>query len=83
MTDVMQHTDVRVIQARDGFRFTLEALFANWIRRELRGKNFDRYRAIEPRITGPIHFAHPARAKRSGNFIWAKFGAWREGHNWP
>jgi hypothetical protein len=79
----MQNTNVRMIQARDGFCFTLEALFANWIRREPRRKNFDRYSAIEPRIFCAVDFAHPARAKRSGNFIWAKFGAWREGHNWP
>ena len=62
MTDVMQHADVRMIQAGDGFRFAFESLFANWIRGQLRGKNLDRNNAIKARVARAVNFAHPARA---------------------
>ena len=35
-TNIVQHADVRMIQARDGLRFAFKSLLANRIRRELR-----------------------------------------------
>jgi hypothetical protein len=81
--NVMQHADVRMIQARDGFGFALEALLANRIRRELRWQNLDCHGALEARVSRPIHFAHPACAKRRRDFVGAKMCAWRERHKLP
>src|SRR6266478_1902008 len=82
LADVMERADVGMIQAGDGFRFALEALFANGIGGKLRGKNLDSDSAFQPRIPRPIHFTHPAGTERASNFVRAKMSAWSEGHNW-
>ena len=82
MTDVMQHANMRMIQARNGFRFTLETLVANRIGGKLRGKNLDGDGTFEARIAGAIDFTHTAGTERPDNFIGAKMSAWSKGHNW-
>lgn len=59
---------------RNGPRFAVEALFRVGILRQMRGQNFYRDIAIEPRVPRPIHFPHAARAQRRDNFIRPKFG---------
>ncbi len=49
-TNIVQHADVRMIQARDGFGFSFEPLPAYRISGKLLRQNLDRHRAIEPRI---------------------------------
>ena len=63
LTDVEQHTDVRMIQAGDGFCFALKALLANGICGKVSRKNFDRNGAVEARIARAIHLAHSASTK--------------------
>ena len=58
----MEHTNVRMIQMRNGFGFAFETLFVCGIRRKLRRQNLDGGGALEPRIPRAVHLAHPARA---------------------
>jgi hypothetical protein len=67
--NIMEHTDVRVVQTGNGFGFAFETLLAGGIRRKMSRKNLDRNRAIEPRISGAIDFAHSTRAEWRKNFV--------------
>ena len=78
LADVVQRTDVRVIQRGDGARFTVEALPELRIGCELRGENLDGDDAVEPRIAGPIDLAHAAGAKGGLNLVWAEPVSWLE-----
>ena len=62
MTNIMQHTNVGMIQARDRFCFAFEALPANRIRRELSGENLDGNIAVKARVACTVNFAHAALA---------------------
>ena len=55
MAYVVEHADVGMIEAGDGFGFALEALFADGIRGELLGENFDGDGAVQPRIYGAVN----------------------------
>src|SRR6266852_2866781 len=46
LADIEEHANVRMIQAGNGFCYTLEALFPRRIRRELGGKNLAGYGAV-------------------------------------
>ena len=63
-----------VVQSGDGLGFTLETLA------ELRGRNFDRYVAMQSRIARSIHLAHAAGADGRDDFIRAEFRAGSERH---
>jgi hypothetical protein len=78
--DVVQRADVRMIQRRDRARFTVEAVAQLRIGRERRWQNFDRDRAIEPRVARPIHFAHPARANERDDFVDTKLRSCWQSH---
>jgi hypothetical protein len=62
MTNIMQHTNMGMIQAGDRFRFAFEALLANRIRRELSGENLDGDIAVKARVARAVNFAHAALA---------------------
>ena len=49
------------------------------IGRERRRKDFDRDRAIEPRVAGFVHLAHTARPKGGDDLVRAEAGAGGEG----
>ena len=75
--DVVNLTNIGMIQRGDGFGFPLEAL------RELRGGNFDGHLAIQARIFGAKHFTHAARANRRDDLVRAKLiasGKWHRGN---
>ena len=56
------------------------SLPADGIRREVRRKNLDGYRALQARITGAIHFPHAACTKRAVNLVGAKSRSRDKGH---
>jgi len=58
-----------MIEARDGFGFALEALFANGIREEPRGENLDGDAAVQPGILGAVHLSHSACAELSHHLV--------------
>jgi hypothetical protein len=73
--DVIKHTDVWMLQSRDGLGLALETgpqvrVLAEMGRQEL-GGDF----AVKAGIPRPVDFAHPSRAKRRLNFIRAEFRA--------
>jgi len=59
LADVEQSTDVRVVQLRDRFGLTPEALFSFEIPGKMLGKDFDRDGALETRVLGSIDLPHP------------------------
>src|SRR5688572_24453740 len=61
--DVVELTDVRMVQRGDGPRFLLETAQSIRIAGEGLGKDLDRDLASQTRVTGPIHLAHPAGAE--------------------
>src|SRR6516162_10721242 len=71
-----------MIQLRNGFRFTLKSLLANRIGGKLCRQNLDGNRALQPRVSRPVHFSHSACAQRCRDFVGTKLSAWRKGHNW-
>jgi hypothetical protein len=72
MTDVVQRAEVRMVQARDCPSFAIESFAAPRIIFGTCPKHLDRDNSLEPRITGPIHFAHAAGAEGRLNFVRAK-----------
>ena len=62
MPDVVQRADVRMRQHRDSARLAVEALAHGWAGGIATEDDFDGNDAVEPRLTGAIHLAHPACA---------------------
>src|SRR6202140_2413388 len=62
--DVIEMTDVRVVQRGNGPRLALHALFQFWRRRKMRSKNLDGDSAIQTRVQGTVHLSHTASAER-------------------
>ena len=56
--DVVQRTDVQMLDGRNRARFAFEALNKAGRSGDVRGKNLDGDRAIETRVARPIDFAH-------------------------
>ena len=82
VADVMQGTDIGVVQRRNSPRFALEALLGLEIRRKMRRQDLDRDGAIQARVARTIHLTHAACAKRRLNFIGSEFRARGQGHVW-
>ena len=78
LADVIQRTDVRVLEPRDAAGFALESLAANRIAGERRRHDLDRDRAIETRVGGAIHLSHAALADQAEHFVGSKPSAGRQ-----
>jgi hypothetical protein len=78
--DVVNGTDVRIVQRGNDPRFVLEALPRFRIGRERAGEHLDGNRAIETGVTRAIDLAHAARAKRGDDFVRTKTRACFERH---
>jgi hypothetical protein len=68
-TNIVDLTDVRVIQARNRACFFFEPAQPIGIRGELGGQDLDRDIATEPAVPRAVHLTHPARAERSDHFV--------------
>ena len=71
-TEIVERADVWMVQGGDGLRLALEPRARRLIRRQRAGQDLQGHGAIEPRVTGPIHFAHPARAEQVEYLVWAE-----------
>jgi hypothetical protein len=80
VADIMQYTNVRMIQAGDGFCLALEALLPDRIRGELRVKNLDGYGAVQASVARTINLPQAASAERSNDLIGAEVSAWSKRH---
>jgi hypothetical protein len=68
LTDVVESTDVRMIQAGNRSRFALKTLAQFGSIGEVIGQDFDGYGALQAGIAGAVHLAHPARANCREDF---------------
>jgi hypothetical protein len=73
-SNIVQRTDVGVIQRRDRLGFALKAF------RELFVGNLDGNRAIQARIAGLVDLSHPASADGRGNLVGTQPSSGSQGH---
>src|SRR5215467_14982015 len=62
LTDIMEHTNVRVIQTGNDLGFSFESLLADRVGGKMARENLDGHISLKPRIARAIHFTHPACA---------------------
>jgi hypothetical protein len=72
--NVIKLADIRVVEGGNRARFAFEAL------RESFGCDFDRDRAVEPRVESLLDLAHAACANACDDFVWAEEVSCRELH---
>ena len=80
VADVMEGADVRVVQRRDGFGFSLESLLEIRISRNVLGQHLDGDGAVQAGVAGLVDLTHPARADLGGDAVGTERGAGLEGH---
>ncbi len=68
-TNVMKHTDARMIQARNCFRFPLKPLAKLGTFRKMSRQDLDRDSPIQPGVVRAIYFAHASGANGTEDFI--------------
>src|SRR5437867_12372627 len=66
---VMDSSDVGVIEGRQHLRFVLETCHPLLIMHKGSGENFDRHLAAESRVFGAIDFTHAAGTQKRKNFV--------------
>ena len=69
VADVIDHQDVGMIQCPGGNGLLCEPALARRINDGRLRQNFDCDFSMEPRIAGPIHFAHAAGAEPAGDLV--------------
>lgn len=74
-SDVVQRTDIGMVQIRDGAGFAFETPSGFEIRRDLWKEDLDRHPPAQSNILCPVHFAHAARAEKRFQAIGAEFAA--------
>ena len=67
--EVVDGSDVRMIEGRENLSLTLETSHVVGIVRERSGEDFDRYVASEFRVPGAVDFAHAACPDRCKNLV--------------
>jgi hypothetical protein len=67
--NVVEVTDMRVIEGGNRPCFALEASFQLRIGTQVRGKNFNCDITAQTRVAGSIHLSHAASTKWHSNFI--------------
>jgi hypothetical protein len=73
--------DVRMIEGRENFSFSLEARQSVGARCQRHRENLDRDLALQLRVSGSIHLAHPTGSHGGDDLKRAEAGAGREGQN--
>ena len=78
VTDVVEGADVWMTERGDRPPFPIEARSSARISSRLSGQHLDCDNAIEPRVPGAVHLAHPAGSERLENGVWAEPRAWSQ-----
>ena len=78
--DFVNRDDVRVIERRGGVRFLDKPATAILVADAVRRQHLDRDLAVEPRIAGAIHLAHPTGADEREDLVRPECRARLEGH---
>jgi len=79
--DVVQRTDVGVVETRNRFRLALEACAKRGIAGNMSRKYFDRNRPAQARVGRLIDLAHSTGADTRDDFVRAEPG-WNQRHLW-
>ena len=79
--DGVDGDDVRVIERRDRFGFTLESLPPLRVSRHIRRQNFDGDLPVELRVTRAVDFAHATRTERGENLVISQTMASAKSHD--
>jgi hypothetical protein len=69
LAEIVDRDDVRVGQRGDGTRFGFEPSACDRIVRQRVGDDLDRDVALQPRIAGAIHLAHPAGTEQVEDLV--------------
>jgi hypothetical protein len=69
MADVIQRTNVRMIQCSDRPRLALETFAQSGVAPDMVGQHFDRDGAIQSCIARSVHLAHPAGTEDGHNLV--------------
>ena len=69
IADVVQRTDIRMIELRDDARLALETELQLLVLREFGRQHFNGNAAIETDVAAAPHLSHAARADRSDYFV--------------
>ena len=78
--DVINRADVGMAERRSRPRFPLEPRQRLGRHRDTGGQDLDRHHALEARVPGPVHFAHPASAEQRENLVGPEASAGSQGH---
>lgn len=80
VSHVVERADVRVVELRERFRLSLEALPPLGARGEVLDQDLDGDRAIETGVAGLVDFPHPARSDGSDDLVGTELLTGAEGH---
>ena len=70
--DVMERANVRVVQAGDGLRLTLEPLLQIGIGGDMLGEDFNGHGAVQAGVAGFVDLAHAPRADGREDLVGAE-----------
>jgi hypothetical protein len=80
-SNVVQHANVRMIQAGDRLRLAFKTLPQSWVIRKLLRKNLDGDRAVQTRVARAVHLSHSARSEWRNNLVWPESSAGGQCHS--
>jgi hypothetical protein len=78
--DVVELTNVGMVQRRDGASLTLHTQLEFRGSGKVRSKNLDGDDTVETRVAGTVDFAHAARAEGADDLVGTELGAGAQGH---
>ena len=78
--NIVERTDVRVVQAADGTGFSLEASTQMGVAGEMFWEDFDNDSAVQTRVDGGVHFSHTAGTELVADCVWTKASSFCERH---
>ena len=81
MADVVENTNVRVIQAGNGARLAFEPLAAFRLIGEMSGKNLDGDDPVQAGVAGAINLPHSPCAGRRDDFVRAETCVLHDAHH--
>ncbi len=80
LADIVESTNVRMVQRGDRPRLALEALAQIRVGGHVRRQDFDCDNSLEARITRPVDLSHPPGPNEPEDFVSAETNAGRERH---
>src|SRR5467141_273175 len=75
ISHVVQHANMRMVQAGDRLGLALKALPQSWVVGEMRRKNLDGDSAVQARISRSVDFTHSSCADGRNDLVWAESDA--------